>query len=304
MKLAICICTHRRPEGLGRLLRALEPLAGTQPFEIFVVDNHASAEGLQAIATLQRSGYSVPIHSAQVYGGGISQARNHVLQMAIEHRCQFAALIDDDEWPSHGWLSELLRVQEIDNADAIGGPTRAVFEGDAPELLRQSIYYGADLELADNASCTLQACGNVLLKLEALASLASPLFDPELGQSGGEDLQFFMRLEAAGVKMRWAKDAEVFETVPPERSSMQWLKRRVALIANTRVHITSKNSPGFLASLIRCSKTIVLGLQAVAYSLLGLFNPKMQYNALIHQAKFHGKLRAHFGHRLDRGENH
>ena len=304
MKLAICICTHRRAKGLSRLLKALEPLALEHAFEIYVVDNHRAHEGLDAITALQGAGYPIPIHSAPVDEGGISQARNRVLQMAIDAQATHAALIDDDEWPSTQWLSELLRVQNIEDVDAVGGPTTAVFESDAPEALRNCIYYGADLNLEDNATCTLQACGNVLLKLQTLSELEKPFFDPTLGRSGGEDLRFFMRFEQTGFTMRWAKNAEVFETVPADRSTKQWLGRRVALIANTRVHIMSEAEPGCAAATKRCCKTLALGLQAMIYTALQSSGQSMQIQALIHRAKFRGKWRAHLGRRLERGENH
>lgn len=305
MTLAICICTYKRPQGLSRLLNALIPLAEMQAFEVFVVDNHVDAEGLTAINALESTGrLPFNIHSARSTASGISHARNQVLQMAIDHKASFVALIDDDEWPSDNWLEELIRVQALNDADAVGGPTRAVFDTEPTEELKRSIYYGADLALPDNAQCTLQACGNVLLKLASLKKLAQPLFDPELGHSGGEDLAFFMRLQTAGFDMRWAKNAEVSESVPLERSNPTWLRNRVALIANTRVHILRKLEPGLLASLERTIKTMALAAQASAYSVAGLLDSQMRYNALVHWAKFHGKTQAHLGRRLERGENH
>lgn len=304
MTLAICICTYKRPQGLTRLLNALGPLAKRQSFEVFVVDNHGDAEGLQAITVLESTELPFDIHSARSTATGISHARNQVLQMAMDSGMSFAALIDDDEWPGECWLDELLRVQALDDADAVGGPTRAVFDTEPAEEFKRSIYYGADLELPDNAPCTLQACGNVLLKLAPLKQLPQPLFDPELGQSGGEDLAFFLRLQAASFDMRWARNAEVSESVPPERSNTTWLKHRVALIANTRVHILRKLEPGPLANLARTIKTIALAGQASAFSIAGLLNAQMRYNALVHWAKFYGKAQAHLGRRLERGENH
>ena len=304
MTLAICICTYKRPKGLTRLISALRPLAVRQNFEVFVVDNHSDTEGLQAIAALESTELPFNIHSAPSTASGISHARNQVLQMAIDQGISFAALIDDDEWPSDSWLDELLRVQALDNADAVGGPTRAVFDNEPTEALKRSIYYGADMELPDNTKCILQACGNVLLKLAPLKQLPPPLFDPELGQSGGEDLAFFMRLQSAGFDMRWAKNAEVSESVPPERSNSTWLKHRVALIANTRVHILRKLEPGLLAGAERAIRTLALAGQASVYSVAGLLDTQMRYNALVHWAKFHGKTQAHLGRRLERGENH
>ncbi len=304
MKLAICICTHQRPAGLLRLLKSLETLAGQVQFAIFVVDNHQDAEGLKVIEEIQKSGYSVAIQGEQVLDGGISQARNHVLQMAINANAQFVAFIDDDEWPEASWLDELMRVQAIDDADAVGGPTKAVFEADISNAFASCPYYGADLNLPDNAICELQACGNVLLKLQTIAKLGQPYFDPALGQSGGEDLKFFMRLKAAGLNMRWAAQATVFETVPPSRSTLKWLKHRVALIANTRVHIMQQLQPGLLSTALRWIKTLALGSQAASYQMLALIRPDAQFNAQLYSAKFNGKIRAHFGQRLARGENH
>lgn len=300
----VCICTHRRPHGLRRLLESLEPLAKQQSFEIFVVDNHEAREGLAVVDQLIRSGYSVPISTAAVTAGGISAARNKVLSMAEGADLRFAALIDDDEWPSTDWLKQLLEVQALDNADAVGGPTRPVFEDTVDEQIKQCMYYGADLKLENNAPCKLQACGNVLLNLPALGALKPPYFDPQLGQSGGEDLEFFMRLSSAGLKMRWAEHAIVYEAVPRNRCSLNWLKHRVALISNTRVHIMAADAPSVLNYAISYSKTLVLGLVSLTYALRAKYEPKYELDALIQYAKFRGKLRAHMGRRMVRGENH
>lgn len=304
MSLAVCICTYRRPAGLARLLRALATLRAPRPFAVYVVDNHGDGEGLAALAELQRAGLPYAVQGAASTGAGISHARNQVLQLALDGGAELLALIDDDEWPDPRWLAELLRVQAIDDADAVGGPTRPVFEHEPDPVLRGSVYYGADLALDDNAPCTLEACGNALLKAELLRRLQRPWFDPDLGHSGGEDQAFFMRLQQAGARMRWAPQAHVFESVPPARSNRAWLARRVALIANARLRNLQKHQPGAAARALRLAKTAVLALQALAYTAVTPLGARWRYRALVHRAKLLGKLQAHSGQQLIRGDEH
>lgn len=303
MSYVICICTYRRPQGLRRLLEHLAKITPA-PTAVFVVDNHPDREGLATITTLQEVGYPLIIEAQASVSRGISQARNQVLAAASASGARCAALIDDDEWPGEQWISELLKVQALDDADAVGGPTRPVFETNVSVFFKHSIYYGADLALADNSPCELQACGNVLLKLSALDAIARPWFDPVLGQSGGEDLQFFRRLSALNLKMRWAAKAEVFEAVPAQRSSRKWLQHRITLIANSRVLILKNSQLGPASNVLSCIKTIALGAQSATYSLGGLLDQSLADKAWVLRAKFRGKLQAHLGHKLERGEDH
>lgn len=303
MSYVICVCTYRRPAGLRRLLEQLAEVTPA-PATVYVVDNHPDSEGLATVAALQQTAYPLPIVATASTSRGISQARNQLLKAASQSGAMYAALIDDDEWPGEHWIAELLRVQAMDDADAVGGPTRPVFELDVTDFFKHCIYYGADLELADNTPCELQACGNVLIKLSVLDKLEQPWFDPALGQSGGEDLQFFRRLSAQNFKMRWAAKAEVFEAVPAHRSSRQWLQQRVALIANTRVLILKNSGQGWPAYALSCLKTAALGTQSAAYHLAAMVKPELTDPAWLLAAKFRGKLQAHLGYKLEREEDH
>jgi hypothetical protein len=51
-------------------------------------------------------------------------------------------------------------------------------------------------------------------------------FDLRLGQSGGEDTEFFYRLTDAGGRIAFAPEAWVDEPVPASRTSLAWLIRR------------------------------------------------------------------------------
>ena len=69
--------------------------------------------------------------------------------------------------------------------------------------------------------------GNVLLRRAALERV-SPVFDEAFGE-GGEDLDFFRRMNAVGHQFVWCDEAPVYETVPPYRWTRRFLVHRALL---------------------------------------------------------------------------
>jgi len=292
--IVLCICTYRRPDGLRKLLDALPTLTGIEDLQVVVSDNDADKEGV-AVCQSMPADYPFTIHALSETEAGISAARNAATTKALMLNPDWVAFLDDDEWPEPAWLSELLRVQSLYDADAVGGPTRPVFpEGTADEL-RHSPYYGADMYLADGAECQLQAGGNFLMKADVLRTLAPEFFRPEFAHSGGEDLAFFTQLALAGHSMRWAAQAIVHEPVPDSRLSPDWMKHRIVTIHNSRVRVMQLLKPSVLSSLVRCTKTVGLGFVAYGLSLFSWLSPKLSEKAKHLRWKFQGKLSAHLG---------
>lgn len=293
MKIAICICTYRRPEGLTHLLTKLQSLETTDDVTIVIADNdHDRQEGIQ-VAEKHRSHCRWPIVTEAVTEQGISHSRNTASRLALEIAPDLIAFIDDDEWPEPHWLSELVRVQALHNADAVGGPTRPVFSDDVDEKIRNNPYYGADLRLPDGSPCQLEAAGNFIIKASALRNAGPLYFHPDFALSGGEDLAFFTQLQQTQATMYWAANATVWETVPVERLSPTWLHRRIMLIANSRVHVMSLLQPGISAAGVRGLKTMALFCQATLYSIMGVLHTGLAEKAQILRWKFWGKFTAH-----------
>ena len=67
--------------------------------------------------------------------------------------------------------------------------------------------------------------GNALIRLDFVRRHGLR-FDPALGRSGGEDLDFFYRLRDAGGRIGFAEDARALEPVPDGRASLRWLLAR------------------------------------------------------------------------------
>lgn len=293
MKIAVCICTYRRPRGLANLLTHLQTLDTSDDIFIVVADNDFDRkEGLKtAESFIPDSRW--PIYAEAVKDQGISFSRNTASRLALAHNPDLVAFIDDDEWPEPHWLAELVRIQSAHNADAVGGPTRPAFSDEVMQQTRDNPYFGADLDLPDGSPCQLEAAGNFLIKASTLREAGPLFFHPDFALSGGEDLAFFTLLQQKQATMHWAAQATVWETVPEDRLTSSWMRKRVMLIANSRVHVMRLLQPGLQAAAIRGLKTVALFCQAALYSIAGILNSDTADQARILRWKFWGKLTAH-----------
>jgi len=302
VKIGICVCTYRRPDGLRNLLEHIAQIDSDHDLFVAVADNDQDRKEGIAVAESMASAFPWALFWQSVAEKGISHSRNLAAQIALPQKPDMIAFLDDDEWPSSQWLDELLRVQAETNADAVGGPTVSVFPDSATEKQRQNAYFGADLGLADGSACQLEAAGNFLVKADVLHNLMPSPFDPQFALSGGEDLAFFMRLRSLGCKMHWAANAIVSETVTADRLTPEWMQHRVMVIANSRVHVMRTVEPGVMPALIRGGKTIALCAHAAVWSMIGLVKQEWTHEAKILRWKFWGKFTAHMRHRPQRAE--
>ena len=123
VRVAVCVITHQRPEGLTRLIRALDALSFQKEppnLQIIVVDNDSTGSALGVCERL-RDDVQWPVEYTREPRRGIPQARNKAVQCAV-NQAEFLAFIDDDEVPDMSWLDELLRVQRTHDADVVAGP--------------------------------------------------------------------------------------------------------------------------------------------------------------------------------------
>lgn len=224
---SICICTFRRPDLLRHLLGALEHQSSAARMQIVVVDN----DPLQSAAPVlreMRERLGVRLKTLALAIPNISLARNAAVQAADG---AWIALLDDDERPVADWLARLLNTQKQFEADVVFGPVLAEYAEGVADWLRRGGYFerrrlpsGAAVTQADARS------GNVLLRRSALLALCGPEqqgpFDAAFGKTGGEDSILFRRLLDKGASLVWCDEAPVYEWIPAERGSAQWLLQR------------------------------------------------------------------------------
>jgi glycosyltransferase involved in cell wall biosynthesis len=225
VRIAICICTYRRPELLDRLLSAIPRLRTDGQFScsVVVVDND-DQQSARGVVDRARAESSLPILYDVEPERSISHARNRSVKDADG---ELIAFIDDDEFPEDTWLLNAFKTLHESNADGVLGPVKPHFDAGAPRWLvrsglcdRSRFKTGTVIRESKHTRT-----GNVLIR-KSLFTGPDGSFDPKYGRSGGGDAVFFKRMIQKGKLFVWCDEACVFEAVPPERQTRAYYVRR------------------------------------------------------------------------------
>jgi hypothetical protein len=273
MRVAVCIATHRRPDGLRRLLQSLEHLTfrdGADPdVRVIVVDNDpASAAGIDVCGTM--SGFRWPLEALPEPRKGISFARNRALGRALELGVDAIIFVDDDEVPEPEWLEGLLQVHRASGPEIVTGPVEPWFEEAVPDWIVRGNFFDRG-RFPTGTELPFARTGNLLLDAHFLK--ASGLrFDDRFGLSGGEDTLLTLKLKQLGARIVWADNAAVRESVPSTRASAGYILRRSYLAGNnwTRIQCLLNPGPAMIA------KRAFLGICRIAEGALLLIPSMLQ----------------------------
>jgi succinoglycan biosynthesis protein ExoM len=248
----ICIPTFKRPKMLKRLLDAIAALETEADIRVLVADNDLQGRaGFELCAGL--CGYRWPMAAVIAEQRGIAQVRNTLIAHALQTDAQFIAMIDDDEWPEPSWIDQFLACAAQTKADALQG----------------SILFGqtscadghGDIRRPTGPVAMLQGAGNLLIRRSVLEEMTRPWFDPAFALSGGEDRDFFMRLQRAGKRFAWSDQARARGDVPESRANLGWLLRRAYSVGNSDMLVLLKYRPGTLrlaAELVKILASLLL----------------------------------------------
>ena len=221
--LSVCICTYRRPDLLVALLNSLARQNFSECFETIVVDNDPAGGAAEIVEDAKRRHSGLNIRFTIEPRKGISFARNTAVSLATGN---FVAWIDDDETASENWLSALCATQQASAADGIFGPVIPVFPEGSPSWPRRSrIFERPRHQTGTQIDAREARTGNAFVKAEWFRTDFPP-FDIRLASTGGEDYDFFARMEKSGARFEWCDEAEVFELVPRERQRLTWVLER------------------------------------------------------------------------------
>jgi succinoglycan biosynthesis protein ExoM len=234
LDLVVGVATFRRPSGLADLLQSFAHvhLPDDARCSLIVVDND---EDQTARDVCDRFRAALPFSLTYDHEPrrGISFARNRVLARAVASGADVVAFVDDDQDVSPCWLRSLVAQFRASGADVVSGPVEPRFPPDVPKWVLDGKFFrppthpnGAELELAFT--------GNVLFDLQ-LVTQHGLWFNPRFAMTGGEDVDFFTRARACGVRIVWAADAIAYETVGHERLRSGWLALRLFRSASCTV---------------------------------------------------------------------
>jgi succinoglycan biosynthesis protein ExoM len=231
----VCIPTFKRPRMLRRLLDAIALLETDADVRVLVADNDAEAHAGQDLCN-SLTGYRWPLTAVIAEKRGIAQVRNTLIEQALKTNAGFIAMIDDDEWPEPQWIDQFLALAHQTGADVMQGSILFGY-GEAADG-------HGDIRRSTGPVAMLQGAGNILIRRAVLDEMSAPWFDPAFALSGGEDRDFFVRLQRAGKSFAWSDEARARGDVPETRANLGWLLKRAYSVGNSDMLVLLKHRPG------------------------------------------------------------
>ncbi|MGD0191194.1 MAG: glycosyltransferase [Rhizomicrobium sp.] len=289
----VAIPSYRRPQGLARLLSALEKLDTKLQVEILVADNDADGcEGIGLCNDLRAANYRWPLHSVIAAERGIAQARNALVRYALNHSdAPLIAMLDDDEWPDRHWIDAFVDVQKQTRADALHGAVLREFDVE-PGAWAARCQGVAPLRHMSGPVEMIHGTSNVLFTRACLQRLPFPVFDPEFALTGGEDKDFFTRLHRSGARFAWADEAIAFAHVPESRSNLRWALQRAYRVGNSDMRVLLKHERTSAVLLVEGAKIAGAIMVSPAQIVIHALAPASRTAALCRLWRAAGKIAA------------
>jgi succinoglycan biosynthesis protein ExoM len=226
MKIAICICTFRNPEGLSELLdginrQELKSIA-EDDISIVVVDNDADASATDAVDRYLRAG-RFKLFARHQPRRGLASARNAALDTTCVRTSDVFVFVDDDEIPSARWIEALLRPFETPQCSIAVGPVEPIYARQPADWIVAGDFFHGQCNGCDESHDGYTS--NCMIRTTIIEQ-SGVRFDESLNHIGGEDVLFFSQLRRRGFNIRCVPDAVVCETIPVNKASFSWLCRR------------------------------------------------------------------------------
>ena len=265
VRICLGVCTFGRPQMLHRCLTSLSRLE-TPPgcdVEIIVVDNHPTPIEQGIVDCFSHHGR--PFHYVHERRRGIAQARNAILDKAMELRADFIAMVDDDQVAPPDWLETMWLAQQWSQADIV----ESSVEYDYPDALPLWAFPKSKKHRWKHSS-DRAATNGVMFKAE-LADLggAGLRFDEAYALTGGEDREFFWRAHRWGARIVRTPQAVITEFIPETKLtfSAQVARSYWIAVVNARQDVRFY---GFIYAMLRKSfkatHSLISGLLIVVYT--------------------------------------
>ena len=231
-KVTVCIATYRRPLGLQALLESLNAVEtdGLAALVSFIVVENCPNDPAEAtlgdLAKISRW----PLRYVGEHNRGIVAARNRALDEFGEDP-DYVAFLDDDETVSRGWLQSMLQTLQTTGATAVQGPVIPQFEVTPPNwAIASKLFELGPFQPGERIG--FASTNNAMIAADFLRQ-HQIRFDTRFNTTGGEDEEFFHRLQESGGTIHAAAEASVTDIVPQKRLTLGWAVRRKFRMGNT-----------------------------------------------------------------------
>ncbi|MFD1610320.1 glycosyltransferase family 2 protein [Sphingomonas tabacisoli] len=220
--LTIAIPTFRRAEMLAECLDTVLPQL-REGVEVLVVDNDPDGSA----RSLCDSRSDADLRYVHEPSPGVVQARNRAV---ADSRGRYLAFIDDDELAQPAWVDALLRHAERGIAASFGmvlprylAPVEPGLRDFLDDLYTRDLTRPPDADISDKWIHV--GTGNSLFDKAACFTGSAP-FTTDLNGTGGEDVWLVRSLVERGIPIHWNPAAIVEEQIPPDRSTLAYVRSR------------------------------------------------------------------------------
>jgi glycosyltransferase involved in cell wall biosynthesis len=255
---------------LSQLLSKLEnqETDGLFVYSIVIVDNDKIASAQQTTKTFaQQSKISIAYYVEPEQN--IALARNKAIENS---KGDFVCFIDDDEYPADDWLMSLYKTCTKSGTEGVLGPVRPFFKSEPPKwVARGRIFERPTHETGYRINLSDARTGNVLFRKRILEGVLEP-FRAEYG-TGGEDVDFFLRMMDKGYAFIWCNEAVVYEVIPPTRCKRSYLLRRALLRGGNSL----RQQVGSMRKIVKSMIAIPVYASALPFFLLSGHHLFMKY---------------------------
>jgi len=227
--ITVILCTYNRAELLGGALNSLTTQQTDNEFtyEVLVVDNGSTDETQQVVRELATQ-HQLSIRVVSEAKPGLSAARNCGIR---EAQGDWLAFFDDDELADPRWLYELHALAQEKECRVVGGAVRLVLTEDqqqevSPYLERLLAPGGRQQSACRFTLKNALNGGNAMVHHRVFQEVG--LYDEDWTE-GGEDTDWFWRLQTAGVEAWFTPRAVVRHLVPGYRllpAYLRWVSLR------------------------------------------------------------------------------
>ncbi|MDZ7739341.1 MAG: glycosyltransferase [Bacteroidales bacterium] len=229
-KIAVCVCTRERQEGIKKLLQSLEEaeIPEDTSLDVIVVEND-TVNRSESIINEFKSSDKLSVRYYLEPEPGLVNARNRSVKEAGD--CDFCCFVDDDQVVDRMWLTELIKCQREYDADGVWGSNPPLFGRDVPPYIRK---FHTPKKFAYGEKVRTAFTNSLMIRKSRLDSLDGP-FDLRLNFTGGEDRFMTYNITSRGGIIVCNQDAKAYEVIPESRTGIDYVRKRSFRISNTNV---------------------------------------------------------------------
>jgi hypothetical protein len=247
MELTVIIPTRDRQAILLETLDRLEPQRSDVSFEVVVVDD-GSTDGTADVLRDQVSERAFPLRVIEHSGLGPAVARNRAMEVAGAPVCLF---MNDDSWPRGDLLArhrDFHRARPEREAALLGRIDLPLSPPPTPFMrwLAEMHFDYLGIEDPQDAGGQRFFTANVSGKTGFLTSVGG--FDESFPAAAQEDIDLGLRLEAAGMRLVYDRDAVVEHChpidLPMAINRMRTVGSSLALLAERHADFPVPRRPG------------------------------------------------------------